>query len=316
MAGVTKAGTSSLFWYLIQHPDICPPSDRKEIDFFTPLRYGKPTKGTLGDYSEYFAHCAGHRYRLDASPHYFDGGPPVIEAIRESLPDVFLIVILRDPVKRFWSTFRNRKEGGNLGREVTFAQYFEECVAVHRSGRHRSEEFRHYRSLSEGVYIRPLREWFDSFDEQVRVFFFEDLVERPNDVVADVCNWLEVDIAPAAHFDFAARNKTVDPRSVRLSQWAHRLNFRVDPMLRRAPAVKELARRGYEVLNGRKQGEVLSEAERLAVRRFYEPANRALYEELTRRGYTDLPPWLQIEAFDGPSQWGRPHPEAKSGGTA
>ena len=39
IAGVPKAGTTSLFNYLAQHPDICP-SDVKETRYFEPLRYG------------------------------------------------------------------------------------------------------------------------------------------------------------------------------------------------------------------------------------------------------------------------------------
>jgi hypothetical protein len=37
IAGAQKAGTSSLFWYLAQHPQICA-SDRKELRYFTPRR--------------------------------------------------------------------------------------------------------------------------------------------------------------------------------------------------------------------------------------------------------------------------------------
>ncbi len=39
IVGVVKSGTTSLFNYLSQHPDICP-SDVKETRYFDPLRFG------------------------------------------------------------------------------------------------------------------------------------------------------------------------------------------------------------------------------------------------------------------------------------
>ena len=41
IVGVGKAGTTSLFHYLRQHPDICG-SDIKELRFLNPLRRGEP----------------------------------------------------------------------------------------------------------------------------------------------------------------------------------------------------------------------------------------------------------------------------------
>lgn len=292
IAGVTKAGTSSLFWYLIQHPEICAPVDRKEIDYFTPMRYGKPTRGTRDDYGRYFAHQTGQAYRLDASPHYFDGGSSLVNAVHEHLPQARILVILRDPVSRLWSTFRSRKEGGTLAPSVTFREYFEKCLDVRRSGRERLQEFNKYRSVSHGCYNEFLGAWFDAFGDGVRVLFFEHLVRDPEAVVGSTCAWLGIDATSVASFDYAARNKTVDPRSVRLSKFAHVVNFRIDPFLRRLPAVKEAARWAYAAVNGRKQGEELSERDREMAQEFYAPANDALHSELVRRGYTDFPKWL------------------------
>ncbi len=56
IAGVGKAGTTSLFWYLSQHPGICA-SDVKEIQYFTPLSEGDGVLPPLSEYARHFAAC-------------------------------------------------------------------------------------------------------------------------------------------------------------------------------------------------------------------------------------------------------------------
>src|SRR5262245_42062490 len=52
IAGVNKAGTTSLFVSLSEHPDIAP-SAVKETRFFLPARYGRPLE-SAADYDELF----------------------------------------------------------------------------------------------------------------------------------------------------------------------------------------------------------------------------------------------------------------------
>ena len=82
IAGVGKAGTTSLFWYLSQHPDICA-SHEKEIRYFAALTEGGSELPPLESYAAHFRHCRGERYALEASPQYFHGGARVVAAVRE-----------------------------------------------------------------------------------------------------------------------------------------------------------------------------------------------------------------------------------------
>src|SRR5688572_22585305 len=85
IAGVPKAGTTSLFSYLTQHPEVCG-SDVKEPRYFNPLRLGSEL-GPIEDYAAHFGHCAGQRYAMEASPGYSYGGGPLARGLREALPD-------------------------------------------------------------------------------------------------------------------------------------------------------------------------------------------------------------------------------------
>src|SRR3954454_22208791 len=78
--GVNKAGTTSLFDYLGRHPDIGL-SGRKELRYFTPLRYGEPLE-PVASYAEHFRHCLEERFAVEATPGYFYGGRTRARAMR------------------------------------------------------------------------------------------------------------------------------------------------------------------------------------------------------------------------------------------
>ena len=75
IAGVPKAATGSLFAYLAQHHDVCA-SDLKETGYFNhynPQRHSGPVP-PIEEYARHFAHSAGERYALEATPTYSYGG--------------------------------------------------------------------------------------------------------------------------------------------------------------------------------------------------------------------------------------------------
>src|SRR6478672_9942638 len=84
LAGVGKAGTTSLYWYLSQHPGVCR-STTKETRYFLPLStVDADMSGQLpavSEYAAYFARCRKERYRIEATPHYFHGGERLILGI-------------------------------------------------------------------------------------------------------------------------------------------------------------------------------------------------------------------------------------------
>lgn len=288
--GVAKAGTSSLFWYLGQHPDICP-ADRKEIPYFGPLRHGEAPRMSLDEYARHFQHSAGQAYRLDATPGYFDAGRRLVDAMGECLPEPKVLIALRDPTDRLWSGYLNSKARGELEATTTFRAFFDRSRELRASGRDRLPEFRPYRNLAIGCYSDVLPDWFDAFGDRIHIVFFEHLTDDLRRLMAGICGWLGIDTSPVEGFDYVVRNTTVQPRSVVLSNAARRINWRIDPSLRSQPRVKQALRSAYRVANASRRRERLSPQDRAAVEAFYAPGNRALGRELARRGYADLPPW-------------------------
>ena len=125
IAGVPKAGTTSLFSYLAQHPEVCG-SDVKEPRYFNPLRLGGEL-GPIEEYTAHFAHCAGQRYAMEASPGYFYGGRTLARGLLEALPDPRVVLILRAPGERCWSWFRFVKTRLHIPKDMSFDVYLDRC---------------------------------------------------------------------------------------------------------------------------------------------------------------------------------------------
>ena len=291
MPGVNKCGTSSLAWYLGQHPEICL-GDRKEINYFLPMRYDQPLRESLEDYGRHFSAYAGETYRLDASPGYCYGGARIADAVRRTLPEPRIVMILRNPVDRFWSSYRSKRDRAKIDPATEFRTFFEACRTLDASGQDHLRQYHHYRALSIGRYADVLEPWFDAFGQRVTIVFFEHLVTEPQRAVADVCVALGLDGTIAKDFNYAVRNVTVNPRSRAVSAFVRRVNLRVDRHFRAYPRTKQVLRVAYKAVNGSNRREVLSPEDRAAVEEFYAPANKRLFEQLTSRGYVHFPAWL------------------------
>jgi hypothetical protein len=292
IAGVGKAGTTSLFSYLAQHPDVCA-SRIKEADYFTPLRHGEELE-PLETYAAHFSHCDRERYVMEATPVYFYGGTRLITELKNTLPDARVIVILRDPVPRLWSYFRFMKTRLRIDREESLDQYLETALALRARGMDRTREHNAYWALSSGFYSDYIPDWFEAFGSAFRVVFFEDLVESPGAVVERLCGWLGLDEAPARHFDYSPENQTVLYRSRTFQRMALALNHRAERFLRRHPAVKYRLRRLYYSVNRADDGTGFGPDARHRLDAVYAASNAKLAAQLSALGYTELPPWLRV----------------------
>ncbi len=297
IAGVHKAGTTSVFTYLSLHPAVCG-SDTKEIGYFMPLRYNLPLP-PLAQYTAHWTHCkASTRYRLEASPSYLYGSAVVAKAIRELLGDqVRILILLRNPVDRLFSFYERKKQNAYLRPSLPFRQFFEQSIqAVGQVAPWQSEDEQALiqRGVQEGIYINYLPDWFECFDKQLRVLFFEDLRRDAVGFMADLCAWLDLDASCYQPRDFVIENQTV---GVRL-RWLHRLllmvNKKFEPFWRKNVGLKRTLRQWYRALNARQQGrEQMTDEEREVLETFYQPYNRRLAAYLKSKGIFSLPGWLQ-----------------------
>lgn len=285
LAGVPKAGTTSLFAYLSAHPDICP-SLVKEVNFFEPLwRPGRDTM-SVQDYAAHFRHCDGARWVLEGSPSYSHGGQPVIDGIRAVLGSPRVVISLRDPAARFWSVYGFLRMRGKLDDVGSVREYYDLCRAQEEAGKLRTP-------LEVGRYVEWLPAWTDAFGDDLRLVFAERLAAEPAAVVADLFRWLDVDTEVAQRLDYERRNETKRARSRRVARLADAAKPLAKRLLRNVPRARRAVSRAYGAVNtAEAPGRRLSTDDRELLERYYEPSNAELAEHLTARGHVDLPAWL------------------------
>ena len=119
IAGFPKCGTTSLFHYLKQHPEIFMPK-QKELHFFTQPQIFKLNKGPKDkvvkqphiksekEYLELFKSVKDEVAVGDASPSYINY-PENFGMIKQYLNDPKVIVIVRDPIDRAYSNYLHLK---------------------------------------------------------------------------------------------------------------------------------------------------------------------------------------------------------------
>jgi hypothetical protein len=290
IVGVSKGGTTSLFHYLRQHPDICG-SDIKELYYFAPLRHGGEL-GPIEDYAVHFRHCTGYRYAVEATPGYFYGGRPLARGVRDTCPDVHVVVSLRSPADRCWSWFRFQKSRLRIPKDMSFDAYLDRCEELHRAGVDGEIEHRAFWGLGGGCYDTWLDSWVEEFGERFRVVFFEDLARAPVGVVRDLCRWLGLDEAVVDAFEFPVENQTAQYRAAGLQRVAVAVNRRGERLFGRHRTAKRWLRSAYHLVNRQPSNDGLSPAARARLANFYLPHNRRLVEQLASLG-VELPAWLK-----------------------
>lgn len=298
IAGVGKAGTTSLFHYLSQHKDVCA-SAVKEPRYFR-LDDEDEELAPLDAYARYFAQCRNERYVMEASPQYFKGGARSIDLIHATLDGPRVILMFRDPVERMWSEYRFRKSRLSIPAHTTFDGYVARCEQVLADREPRTTQNHAYYWLAGGTYVDHVGSWLDGFGDDLAIWFFEHLVHDPPGFVATACRWLGIDDAPAASFDYSIENKTVGVRNRPMQRLALWVNREGGP-LRNRRTLKAPLRRLYYVMNHQRNDERMSAETRERLRRYFSASNAALAAELERQGRAEgLPDWLTVGAGKRP----------------
>jgi Sulfotransferase domain len=162
--GAQRCGTTTFYDVLTQASDV-KPAAQKEVHFFD-WQYGKGTKWYQNQFPR---RLSPGEITGEASPYYLYH-PLVPKRVKALLPDVRIIVLLRNPIDRAYSNYWFEVEGGY--EKLSFADAIKaepERLAACADpwqrdpmGRHFSHEHQSY--LARGRYAEQLRRWLQSFD--------------------------------------------------------------------------------------------------------------------------------------------------------
>jgi hypothetical protein len=200
--GASRAGTTSLWRWLGEHPEIFV-SPIKETNYFA--HPGRPSERfpvtTPEAYERLFA-AAGTAVAVgEVSPIYLSRSALAAERIRRALPAVRLVASLRHPADRAFSNYLLQVQAGRERRTVR-------------------EAFEHYADyVREGGYYERLRDFYDRFEpDRIRILLFDDLLDDAPRLLRDLFAFLGVDASFEP--DTSVRH---NPGGVPRRPWLHHL---------------------------------------------------------------------------------------------
>ena len=233
--GAAKSGTTSLYDYLRQHPDVFM-SPVKEPCYFAYTENPPEMAGpgdreanresgvvyTMNEYKALFSGARGEAIVGEASPVYlYDQDAPRL--LHEQCPDASLIAILRNPIVRAHSHYLQLVQSGREPLDSFEAALDAEDERVAAGW----EWSWHYRRM--GLYGQQLARYLDYFDrDQLHIYRFDELTTNPAGFAKTVYRMLGVD--PSFTPDTGVRRRAT---GVPQFDWLHRFVGTPDHFLRR-----------------------------------------------------------------------------------
>jgi hypothetical protein len=189
--GAQKSGTSSLFSYLLQHPQMV--RTRKEIYFYDRFF----SRGHDWYYSHFrFANLESGAITGEASTSYMVY-PHTPRRIAHDVPDAKIVAILRNPVDRAFSNYLHEIGRGReslsfeaaLAREDDLTRNEWEKMIADETYFSRDYMYKSYKA--KGLYAMHLENWRNYISpEQLLILKSESLFKQPAATMARVCAFL------------------------------------------------------------------------------------------------------------------------------
>jgi hypothetical protein len=214
IVGAPKAGTTSLYHYLGQHPEIfmspvkephyfcaefreenfeakartiVAKANRELEQFLTGPMNDHHFGGTVSrweDYVRLFTYAGSAKAIGEATPAYL-WSPGAAAAIATKIPHAKILILLRDPAERAFSHYHHLLANGAV--QWSFGEHIRRCVA-HRGTRICG----FYPFLELGCYAAQVARYRAQFGKNVWIGFHDDYKHRPEEMFGEIFRLLEI----------------------------------------------------------------------------------------------------------------------------
>jgi len=187
IVGAPKAGTTSLYEYLKNIPEIYM-SPIKEPHYFSSQLSSKnlPFANPIRDKKKYlnlFKKAKNEKFLAESSPSYLLS-PESPALIHQVSPNARIIISLRNPVERIFSQYMMLFGNGRL--KLSFNEQ------LHLELEKKLDEDQLQLGLHK-LYSVSVKRYFDIFgSKQVKVIIFEEFVQNPKETVEEILKFLDL----------------------------------------------------------------------------------------------------------------------------
>lgn len=205
IAGAQNSGTASLQRVLTEHPNVRSPRRMKNGHYFDTAFHHSPawyrTHFPTEAYARWIAYRTDAPLRVGEASAYYMFHPLAPQRIRETLPDVKIIVMLRDPVDRTISHHQSEIERGNEQLDLESALSAEgarldgEEVRIRTEGRYNSAAHQNFSYIARSMYDWQIARLLTLFGrEKVLVLQSEAFFINPRPIYERVLEFVDVPI--------------------------------------------------------------------------------------------------------------------------
>jgi len=243
LVGAKRCGSTSLYTYLLQHPDVAtlfPAAEGRKGTHYLDRHSERSTAW----YRSHFPLRRRGRLCGEASTYYF-AHPAAAQEAAALVPSAKIIVLLREPADRAFSQYRDEVKNGN--EQLSFADAL--AAEDHRLAPEleRMRRDRHYYSFVHehlaytgwGRYVDHLERWLGAYGhDQLLVLRSEDMFSTPETVYRRCTDFLGLEpFTPAFRRHNAAPEAPTDAQALTgLREYYAPYNARLAALLPSAPS--------------------------------------------------------------------------------
>ena len=202
IVGTQRGGTTSLYNYLIDHPNILP-AFKKEIHFFDNNFYRGMSWYRAHFPIKYYCQLKKFIYKQnfitgEASPDYMFN-PFTVERVYSKLPNVKIIILLRNPVDRAFSHYHmNVRNGFEV---LSFENAIKKAMEVYENNKQSLLKkiernimfYPKYNYLARSKYIEQIKPWLEKFPRKnILIIKSEDLYSTTAETLKEVLKFINL----------------------------------------------------------------------------------------------------------------------------
>ena len=209
IVGAPKAGTTALFEYLRQHPNIYMPREKEPNYFAKDFTY-YPSIRKESEYMKLFKGCTDQHLAIGEASVLYLYSDVALQLIKEYNPSAKIIAMLRNPIDLAYAMHSQALYNYNEN-EPDFEKAWE-LQGIRARHKHipkgcRAHQILQYQKLASlGYQVERLLNYFP--EHQVKIIFFEEFIKNPKSVYEDTLTFLEVPTDRRTNFPKINESKT------------------------------------------------------------------------------------------------------------